>query len=255
MKKQFVFFMIIFFALLGITTNAYADIVCPPGSQKIVDDQTREVFCIAAPGAAQTNQQPINTYHAQAPQKDYRNQYDQELELDEIHDSIADSGFELQFGLGYGVIAAVGLQVKLEYSFAQMTDGMSLGLFTNVALLMPYPNTLNWSAGPILHINGNRFRGGFGLGFGLFNIWDDNLFGESDGYYDDYGYYHDYEKKNHVYFSLIPRVECEWFVSKHLYLGFGLDFPLIFYHNDNKDKVSTAAGLWFDVLLHVGYKF
>ena len=271
MKKQFVFFMIIFFALLGITTNAYADVTCPPGTQKIVDEQTKEIFCVAAPNTVQVGRvhpintnnaaeqntvQPINNTYPQANQ----NKFAKDQEREAIRQSIADSGFEVQFGMGYGLIGAFEMHLKLEYSFAQPSNGLSFGLFTNCDLFIGYPNSIDWAAGPVVHINGNRFRGGIGLGFGLFNMWKNSYYGEYDRDRDEYD--------KTLNFTLIPRIECDWFVSNHLYLGFGLDLPIIIYKDndddddyyyyddgDKDDHLSISTGLWFDMHIHVGYKF
>lgn len=252
--------MFLLFAFLAMTTNTYADAICPPGTQKVINEQTREVFCMATPNAMQTAQQQINNANTEFEvQKEIQNQYKKDIQLDEIHQNVIASGFEIQFGMGYALISAFAMHLKLEYSFAQPLDGMSFGLFTNCDLFIAGPNSLDWSAGPIVHINGNRFRGGLGLGLGIFHLWKNDMFGD---YYDD----NEHDHNNSLNFSLIPRIEADWFISKHFYLGFELDFPVIFYDNshddddyyhdhENDDHPSIGTAMWFDFNLHVGYKF
>lgn len=240
MLKQIVLLFASCLILIGMTQNAAADVVCPPNSQRSVNAQTGEVICIVTPQGMEA------AARAQAEIQDASRQlHEKEIRISDIEESIKSSGLLLEGGLGYTLLAAFQMHLKLGYSFSEVLNGISLGLFTDVDLGLGIPDAIIWSAGPMIHVNGSRFRGTLGFGLGVFTIWD-REFEPDDDYYDE-----NYDRKKFNYFTFKPQVQCDWFISRHFYMGFGMDFPLVFSRVDKSDGV----GMWYNVYLQVGYKF
>ena len=79
------------------------------------------------------------------------------------------------------------------------------------------------------------------MGLGVFKEWNNS------GYYDgdDWGVY-DY-KANGLAFAIKPNLHFDWFLSRHAFLGFGFELPLLI--------IQEKVGIWFSTQLHFGYKF
>lgn len=252
MKKYIVLLISVLMMALGMGASAFAEEVCPEGTMLVVQPDTQEVFCIGnvppaeEPDAAVEVAQDQNVKKKQAAaekQKKYReiqerNRYLAEVRKQEIGDAIRMSGASVDFGLGYALYAAFQLRLTVGYHFTERLNGLSFGLYTDLGFNVGAPNSLDWAVVPMLHLNGRIFRFSMGLGLGLYSIWgsQDNSDIDVEG----------------VWFEVKPELRWDWFLSKHAFLGVGVDMPLII-SRTNHDLTEVTP--WFSMNLHVGYKF
>ncbi len=215
-------------SLLSFSSLAMAQAVCPEGMQLDVTQNNVQI-CVPSSNTAQ-----ILPNETTPPSKK------------QIASEILQApGFELDFGIGYAIVAAFDLRLKLGYEFGiPKANGLNFAVFTDIGLALGYPQTLTWNIIPTLFVHGTSFRMGFGLGLGLFNDFDDDE--ESEGNLSD----------NSLYFELKPLVSFDWFLSQ-IYIGFQFDIPLIFQkvNSDDSNKKYTVIQPWYNMDFHIGYKF
>ena len=238
MKKQLLYIFCTFAWLCVFCTSAFAE-DCPNGTQKAFDAKTNQEFCFEFENTPSVvvvaeNKEELN-----------------------IRKNLSSSGAEINLGLGYGMVGAFDLRIAAEYQFElQNLDGVTFGLNTDFSIRFPYPTSLDWSIGPMLHVHGNIFRVGFGFGLGIFSAFDPD---EVYDYEDEYD--NDDQLFSKALFQLKPELRLDWFLSEHVLIGLNTDMCLIFYkgreynyHDDNYEHVKKVMP-WFSITFHVGYKF
>ncbi len=269
---------------------AMAEEVCPEGTVGFVNIETSQLVCL--PSAQLENQVASDTMVESDDSDNLEIQSDQQPEIDAndavedaaqetatpapladnnndavsmpitpksrseiIHDSLMQSGFQFDLGLGYGMIADVNFKLSLGYQFSMNSSLSTFGLYlisnfkTGDEPLFDVDITLT----PTLHISKGIFRFSVGLGLGL-SAWNHEL---NDDWplshiNDDYGLEKDYG------FMFRPVISFDWFLSQKAFWGFTVDIPVVFveYCDENKNdhgSVETIPMVNFD--LHIGYKF
>ncbi|MBQ9817323.1 MAG: hypothetical protein IJM59_07665 [Proteobacteria bacterium] len=245
--KKFTFIASFVMMLFGFGTFAFGAEICSEGTQQIVDQATGQIYCVS------TDAMPVQQQNlvSDAAAREREQQFQQTMmRRAEIEGSMKSSGFVIDMGLGYSIAGAFELRIAAGYDFLESLDGLSFGLLTDFGISFGYPDSLNWSVGPIAHVNSKTYRVGLGLGLGVFSIWG-NLYSGDDEYYDDsdeFGL-----KRGGAYFMLKPQFMWEWFVSSHTLIGLGFDLPIIFKGVD--DTAHDNLMIWYDLHVSVGYKF
>lgn len=227
MLKKILFSTCLFaITLFSFSSFAMAQAVCPEGMQLELTQNNVQI-CVPSSNSEQTFPDQTNV-----PTK---KQIAEEI--------LRAPGFELDFGIGYAIVAAFDLRLKLGYEFGiPNANGLNFGLFTDIGLALGYPQTLTWNIIPALFVHGTSFRMGIGLGIGIFYDFIDDE--ESEGILSD----------NSLYFEIKPLISFDWFLSK-IYIGFQFDIPLIFQKDDSDSKEYTEVQPWYNMDFHIGYKF
>ena len=239
MKKQILLFVWLAAVLFAFTTPAFAENACPAGTQLMVQPNTGESFCIAVQPQVVQNTSERDT----KPEKTIRESIRKKSESG----GPGASGAIIEGGFGYSMLLAMDFHLSTGYHFSALDNGLSFGLYTDLDFAVGYPYLINWSFSPMIHVNGETFRGGLGFGVGLIKGWARNS--DDDREYDDSEDY-DSLMRSKPLFELKATVRGEWFATEHIFIGFDLGIPLII----NKHIPANAMVMFYTVV-RAGYQF
>lgn len=248
MSKHIVPLLSVVMLILGLGSQAFAEDICPEGTQKVIQPETQEVFCIGnlPPAESNVNANAVRKKKAANNSADAQRKRHEAMEMraheenvrkDEIQQEIREGGFAFDFGLGYAMAAAFELRVSFGYQFAQTLSAMSFGLYADLGVNFGLPNSVEAAVVPMVHVNTKIFRYSMGLGIGVFSVWGENDTGLGG---------------KDACLELKPEIRFDWFLSRHAFLGVGMDMPLIFTQEENQ---GTEVQPWVMMNIHIGYLF
>ena len=183
---------------------------------------------------------------------------------DAIHDQLMQSGWSIDGGIGYGMVANIDLRLMAGYQHT-FSKNMQFGIYLDanfkVGIIPDFTADILVVPSFIVTRGRFRFRLGIGLGVTVAREGDEDYIWEflsSDaqreryGNYDDDYYYYDDDDKMQTYttFTFCPQLSFDWFLTGHAYYGFGLSIPLLI-HSDFDDGIVPMMS----ADLHIGYKF
>lgn len=248
MSKHIVPLLSVVMLILGLGSQAFAEDICPEGTQKVIQPETQEVFCIGNLPPADTNVNASagprrnaakNSADAQRMRQEAmaKRAHEETVRKDEIQQAIREGGFAFDFGLGYAMAAAFELRASFGYLFAQTLNAMSFGVYADLGVNFGLPNSVEAAVVPMVHVNTKIFRYSMGFGIGVFSTWGDNDTGLGG---------------KDVCLELKPEIRFDWFLSKHAFLGVGMDMPLVFMFEEDQ---GTEVQPWVMMNIHIGYLF
>lgn len=166
-------------------------------------------------------------------------------ETEAILRSLAEGGFILEGGIGWGVPAALDLRFSMGYMFASpnMESGFSLSL--DFYGLIKIPSYISLSIVPAYYFISGSFRMTTGLGFGFLHYF--MHFQTGDPAAKDLIEHGD---DQNTFFIIKPTLLFDWFVTEDVFVGIGLE-GAISVEMQPDDKFHPH----FNVFFHSGYKF
>ncbi|MBQ8035738.1 MAG: hypothetical protein IJ268_01980 [Proteobacteria bacterium] len=160
-----------------------------------------------------------------------------------IHQGVMRPGWSVQFGLGYGMVDAIDIQLVTGYHFTTGDDVASFGLYLDLDFRPG--NSIDFSMDatvkPTLHVSKGNFRFSLALGLGIFALVDES-WSEWDGH----------ETAKTIAFALKPGLAFDWFLSENAFMGFSFSVPLII---GSEYFTDMSVMPWFSLDLHLGYRF
>lgn len=249
--------------------------ICIPTTNSYTPPANNDPYTTVTPGSSSAIFQSIDAQKAQAQTIELQQQYATEqsnndffatvetpsrarekYRLEIPQDKMA-SGFVLQAGLGYILIADGIFNVSFGYTFdiPIFADYIRFGIFTDLGLLFGYSPEfgVTWTILPKLIFHKGIFQFSLGLGLGLIS-----------GYYDD-----DCGILTEDYSSVDPgggdmltlfmgklSFEFDWFLTKDWFVGGVMEIPFGGgpERTDWKETYTPRFITW-DIYIHFGYKF
>ena len=163
----------------------------------------------------------------------------EEAEALSVKNAMEASGWEINIGIGYCMIASFDLRLTGGYHFGvESLDGLSFGLYGELGGQLGFPMSVTFDVVPMMHVHGESFRVSFGFGLGMFYF--------SDGYEDE-------GSQGRALFEMRPEIRFDWFLSEHILIGVEAAVPLLLITNavDN----HSIADPWFTFDIYFGYRF
>lgn len=243
--------------------------ICIPTTHSYTPPANNDPYTTVTPGSSSAVFQSIDAQKAQAQTIELQQQYATEQSNNdffatvetpsrarekyrlEIQQDKMASGFVLQAGLGYILIADGIFNVSFGYTFdiPIFADYIRFGIFTDLGLLFGYSPEfgVTWTILPKLIFHKGIFQFSLGLGLGL--IWGvyshETLF--THEYYD-----FDYSGHSLTLFMGKLSFEFDWFLTKDWFMGGVMEIP---FGGESEQEYDTPRFITWDIYFHFGYKF
>ncbi len=219
---------------------------CPVGTRLVIDAQTNSAFCLGTainPASEQTTNQSNLQNDPQVQNSLTPNtirdtsEYSEDLSAQSIKEAIRASGWELNIGIGYAMVASFDMRLTGGYHIGvDSLDGLSFGLYGEFSGQLGFPMSLAFDVVPMMHVHGESFRVSFGFGLGVFYISSS-----------DYSF-------GTTLFEMRPEIRFDWFLSEHILIGVEASVPLLLANkNDSRDYRFIEPWFMFDI--YFGYRF
>lgn len=250
--------------------------ICIPTTNSYTPPANNDPYTTVTPGSSSAVFQSIDAQKAQAQTIELQQQYATEqsnndffatvetpsrarerYRLEIPQDKMA-SGFVLQAGLGYIVIADGIFNVSFGYTFdiPIFADYIRFGIFTDLGLLFGYSPEfgVTWTILPKLIFHKGIFQFSLGLGLGLINGYydqDSGILSEPYGGGVDPG-----GGDTLTLFMGKLSFEFDWFLTKDWFVGGVMEIPFGGGpERTDKRETYTPRFITWDIYFHFGYKF
>ena len=235
--KQLIIVIASLLSCVFCISQAFAQYNCPDGTLPVVNMQTGASYCLATVSTPEPNRSVVNnTFHINNTYNNASNEQDKVQKYEEalsIKNAMRSSGFELNVGIGYAMVASFDMRLTGGYHFGiDSLDGLSFGLYGEFSGQLGFPMSVAFDVVPMMHVHGESFRVSFGFGLGVFYI------SNSD------------ELSGNTLFEMRPEIRFDWFLSEHILIGVEASVPLLLL-----DKSYKSVEPWFMFDIYFGYRF
>ena len=157
--------------------------------------------------------------------------------------SIAEGGFTLDGGIGWGIPAALDLRFSMGYMFASPNLESGFSLYLDFYGLIYKPSYISLSLVPAYYFISGSFRMTTGLGIGFLYYFNH--------YYNSSAHpIQEHSDDQKIFFMLKPTLLFDWFVRENVFLGVGMEGAFSVEMQPD-DKFHPH----FNIFFHVGYRF
>ena len=226
MNRSLLFVAILCILTFACNQSAFAEPLCKEGTVFKINPATQDEYCIIPSDNTLTE-----------------------------YNIIMARGIVASGGLGYAAPLAVNFNIQTGFDFGAINHAETLGfaLLLDVDLNLGPFSLANFNAtlAPTFYTSYHSFRFSLGLGVG-FSSWLTHFRWSTQST--------DTSHQQVVNFQLAPSLDFDWFITEHVWIGFGIKVQIIFYkivdENSNYTAKYVSTLLLPEVdLIHVGYKF